>query len=102
MKMGGEDFSSILYNGDIYMGEMSIYPQYGDTELMNTIKNKIQISHFLSPSKRCLPLVVLHSIASSGVCFKMKPKEQQSQPDQTNINSLYNECVQEAKVPVSI
>lgn len=100
MKMGGEEFSSILYNGDTYMGEMSIYPQNEDTELMNIIKNEIRISHFSSPSKRCLPLVVLHSIASSGVCFKMKPKEQQSQPDQTNINSLYNECVQEAKTAV--
>ena len=78
VKMGGEEFSSILYHGDTYMGELSIYPQYEDTELMNTVKNEIRISHFSSPSKRCLPSVVLHSISSSGVCFKMKPKEQQS------------------------
>lgn len=100
MKMGGEEVSSILYNGDTYMGEVSIYPQYEDTELMNIIKNEIRISHFSSPSKRCLPLVVLYSIASSGVCFKMKPKEQQSQPDQKNLNSLYNACLQEAKTAV--
>lgn len=100
MKMGAEEVSSILYNGDIYIGEVSIYPQYEDTELMSTIKNEIRISYFSSPSKRCLPLVVLHSIASSGVCFKMKPKEQQSQPGQTNLNSLYNACLQEAKTAV--
>ncbi|GLJ20848.1 hypothetical protein SUGI_0380140 [Cryptomeria japonica] len=95
--MACEKLSSKLYHGDTYVGEVCIYPQYEDAYLMSIISKEIRISEFSSQSKRCSPLVVLHSIASNGVCFKMELKEQQSQLDHSNLISLHKSCLIEAK-----
>ncbi|GLJ50168.1 hypothetical protein SUGI_1067360 [Cryptomeria japonica] len=98
--MGNEKISSILYHGDTCMGEVCIYPHDEEASLMDMIVKEIHISHFSCPSKRCSPLVVLHSIASTGFCFKMEPNGQQSQNDSLNLINLYNACLQEAKTAI--
>ncbi|GLJ50165.1 hypothetical protein SUGI_1067330 [Cryptomeria japonica] len=98
--MGNEKIGSILYLGDTCMGEVCFYPHDDEASLMDMIGEEIHISHFSCPSKRCSPLVVLHSIASTGFCFKMEPNGQQSQNDSLNLINLYNACLQEAKTAI--
>nr|XP_027191342.1 RNA polymerase II C-terminal domain phosphatase-like 1 isoform X2 [Cicer arietinum] len=86
-------YKSLVYQGEVVLGEVDIYP-----EVNNNNKNfkEIRISHFTQPSERCLPLAVLHTITSSGVCFKMESKTQQQDP----LFHLHNLCFRENKTAV--
>lgn len=88
-------YKSLVYQGEVVLGEVDIYP-----EVNNNNKNfkEIRISHFTQPSERCLPLAVLHTITSSGVCFKMESKTQQQDP----LFHLHNLCFRENKVKIKI
>ncbi|CAK9321014.1 unnamed protein product [Citrullus colocynthis] len=90
-------YKSVVYEGDELLGEVEIYP-----EEKNGYKNievkEIRISHFSQPSERCPPLAVLHTIAASGICFKMESKTTQSQD--TPLHLLHSSCIMENKTAI--
>lgn len=115
--------SVVVYKGEELLGEVEIYPQLqlllqqqqepeqeedeDDYVEENKKKKKrvideilgnkqIRISHFSQASERCPPLAVLHTITSSGVCFKMESKNSLS-PD-SPLHLLHSSCFQENKV----
>ncbi|KGN49212.1 RNA polymerase II C-terminal domain phosphatase-like 1 [Cucumis sativus] len=90
-------YKSVVYHGDELLGDVEIYP-----EEKNGYKNievkEIRITHFSQPSERCPPLAVLHTIAASGICFKMESKTSQSQD--TPLNLLHSSCIMENKTAI--
>ncbi|KAJ7968526.1 RNA polymerase II C-terminal domain phosphatase-like 1 [Quillaja saponaria] len=87
-------YKSVVYQGEMLLGEVEIYP----TQNKNIDVKEIRISHFSQPSERCPPLAVLHTITSSGVCFKMESKTSQSQD--TPLFLLHASCIMENKTAV--
>ncbi|XP_023544663.1 RNA polymerase II C-terminal domain phosphatase-like 1 [Cucurbita pepo subsp. pepo] len=92
-------YKSVVYQGDELLGEVEIYP-----EEKNGYKNievkEIRISHFSQPSERCPPLAVLHTIAASGICFKMESKTSQSQD--MPLHLLHSSCIMENKTAIMV
>ncbi|KAG6479199.1 hypothetical protein ZIOFF_062660 [Zingiber officinale] len=62
---------SAVYYENSFLGEAEIIPQNSNT---GSWIREIRISHLSPPSERCLPLAILHTVASGGVCFKMESK----------------------------
>ncbi|KAL6992601.1 RNA polymerase II C-terminal domain phosphatase-like 1 [Sarracenia purpurea var. burkii] len=97
-------YKSVVYEVDKLLGEVGIYPQKhnqnGGEGVLN-VKNmmEIRISHFSQPSERCPPLAVLHTITSSGVCFKM---ESTSQSQDSPLYLLHSSCIRENKTAVML
>ncbi|KAJ7946959.1 RNA polymerase II C-terminal domain phosphatase-like 1 [Quillaja saponaria] len=87
-------YKSVVYQGELLLGEVEIYP----TQNKNFDVKEIKISHFSQPSERCPPLAVLHTITSSGICFKMESKTSQSQ--YTQLFLLHSSCIMENKTAV--
>ncbi|KAF8409296.1 hypothetical protein HHK36_005370 [Tetracentron sinense] len=87
-------FKSVVYQGNSLLGEVEIYPLGQKIDMTN---KDIRISHFSQPSERCPPLAVLHTITSSGVCFKMESK---SLWQDTPLFSLHSSCLRENKTAV--
>ncbi|KAI4296699.1 hypothetical protein L6164_036638 [Bauhinia variegata] len=83
-------YKSVVYQGEVVLGEVEIYPG----ENKNIDVKEIRISHFSQPSERCPPLAVLHTITSSGVCFKMESTSQ----TQDALFHLHSSCIRETKV----
>uniref|UniRef100_A0A5B6ZIJ7 protein-serine/threonine phosphatase n=1 Tax=Davidia involucrata TaxID=16924 RepID=A0A5B6ZIJ7_DAVIN len=86
-------YKSVVYEGDNLLGEVVIYPQNQN----DTRDKEIRISHFSQPSERCTPLAVLHTITSSGICFKMESK---SQSLDSPLYLLHWSCLRENKTAV--
>lgn len=94
-------YKSVVYQGEVVLGEVDIYPEvtnnfnYNKNHLDDDLMMKeIRISNFSQPSERCLPLAVLHTVTSCGVCFKMESKTQQ----QDGLFHLHSLCIRENKV----
>ncbi|GAB4826933.1 hypothetical protein Ancab_033811 [Ancistrocladus abbreviatus] len=100
---------SIVYHGDNLLGEVEIYHQNNNNnnssyDLSVTIKEKgIRISKFSQQSERCPPLAVLHTIASSGVCFKIteSSSSKQQQQQETPLLALHSTCFRDSKTAVA-
>uniref|UniRef100_A0A5B6ZK95 protein-serine/threonine phosphatase n=1 Tax=Davidia involucrata TaxID=16924 RepID=A0A5B6ZK95_DAVIN len=96
-------YKSVLYEGDNLLGEVEIYPQNQNQNQNGVVVDmsykEIRISHFSQPSERCPPLAVLHTITSSGVCFKMESKSQS--PDSL-LYLLHSSCLRENKTAVML
>lgn len=77
------------------MGDVLISPQDADHSYVQYLFDKeIRVSFMSPPSERCLPLTVLHTIASNGPWFKLVPAEQHVH----GLDQLYTTCLEEAKV----
>ncbi|XP_047332764.1 RNA polymerase II C-terminal domain phosphatase-like 1 [Impatiens glandulifera] len=90
-------YKSVVYHVDKLIGEVEVYPQNQIRNGIVVVGEQIRISHFSQPSERCSPLSVLHTIALSGVCFKMESKIHS--PDSL-LNLLHFSCFREKKTAV--
>ncbi|KAE9597155.1 hypothetical protein Lal_00007362 [Lupinus albus] len=86
-------YESVVYQGDVVLGGVVIHP----AEKIIHLK-EIRISHFSQPSERCSPLAVLHTLASTNVCFKMESKT----PQQDGLFHLHSLCIRENKTAVML
>ncbi|KAK7246535.1 hypothetical protein RIF29_41404 [Crotalaria pallida] len=102
-------YKSVVYQGEMVLGEVEIYPQQQNKKsmmmMMMNLMKEIRITHFSKPSERCPPLAVLHTITSScdGVCFKMESKltqQLQLQQQQDMLLHLHSSCIRENKTAV--
>ena len=83
-----------LHNGDICIGDVTIYPQRN--LLPFKAGEDLRISSFSTASDRCAPLVVLHTIASEGVSFKLEPLENYNGLNEFAL--IHSACLKELKV----
>lgn len=93
-------YKTLVFQGTEILGEVEIYPHQQSEE--GEEKNKevfdeIRISYFSEASERCPPLAVLHTITSSGICFKMESKSS----DNTQLHLLHSSCIRENKVYIN-
>ncbi|KAF5728664.1 C-terminal domain phosphatase-like 1 isoform 1 [Tripterygium wilfordii] len=105
--MDGKMFKSVVYKGDELLGEVEIYPQRHLQQqeeeenkkiIDELVGREIRISQFSQASERCPPLAVLHTITSSGVCFKMESKNSFS--TDSLLHLLHSSCIRENKTAV--
>lgn len=90
-------YKAVVYQGEELLGEVEIYPVENNNNNNTMIEVKeIRISHYSQPSERCPPLAVLHTVTSSGMCFKMESKSSQSQDSPLYL--LHSSCFKENKV----
>lgn len=97
-----------VYDGEKLLGDVEVY--YNPSHMMNShslnlrdkLKDKIRISYYSTPSERCSPLAVLHTITTtssstttSGICLKM---ECISKTNNLQLNLLHSTCLRENKV----
>lgn len=87
-------YKTVVYEGKENLGEVEIYPQQGEEEKNKKVFDEIRISYYTEASERCPPLAVLHTITSSGICFKMESKSS----DNTQLHLLHSSCTRENKV----
>ncbi|KAE7995638.1 hypothetical protein FH972_000412 [Carpinus fangiana] len=95
-------YKAVVYQGEEVLGEVEMYPvenknKNNNNNLMIEVK-EIRISHFSQASERCPPLAVLHTITSSGICFKMESKSSQSQDSPLYL--LHSSCINQYKTAV--
>lgn len=73
---------TVVYQGENFLGDVEIYFENNTNNevmrMMMMTKGVIRISHFSQASERCPPLAVLHTITSSGICFKMESSSSSS------------------------
>ncbi|GFY91854.1 C-terminal domain phosphatase-like 1 [Actinidia rufa] len=92
-------YKSVVFEGDKLLGEVEVYPQNQNQSVVDMRDKEIRISHFSQPSERCPPLAVLHTITSSGVCFKMESK---TQSQDSPLNLLHSSCIRDYKTAVMV
>ncbi|XP_059659244.1 RNA polymerase II C-terminal domain phosphatase-like 1 [Cornus florida] len=92
-------YESVVYEGNKLVGEVEIYPQDQNQNggVVDMRVREIRVSHFSQPSERCPPLAVLHTVTSSGVCFKMESK---ALPQDSQLYLLHSSCFRENKTAV--
>ncbi|KAK9064244.1 hypothetical protein SSX86_015624 [Deinandra increscens subsp. villosa] len=92
-----------VYDGEKLLGDVEVYLS---PHMMNQnqnqnmkLKDKIRISYFSTPSERCSPLAVLHTITSPAtrVSLKMECKNTNSN---SQLNLLHSTCLGENKTAV--
>ncbi|GJY78067.1 RNA polymerase II C-terminal domain phosphatase-like protein 1 [Tanacetum coccineum] len=97
----------VVYDGEKLVGEVEVYfnPNLGEVNVIRDkiIKgDKIRISYYTTPSERCSPLAVLHTLTSSsssnssGVCFKLE-----SNNTNAHLVHLHTTCLTENKTAVA-
>ncbi|CAK9152508.1 unnamed protein product [Ilex paraguariensis] len=89
-------YKSIVYEGERVLGEVEVYPQ---NQHGVVFEKEVSISHYSQPSERCPPLAVLHTITSTGVCYKMESSSK-SQNQDSPLNLLHSSCLRENKTAV--
>lgn len=95
-------YRTVVYQGKDVLGEVEVYPQRQGEEEKKKFE-EIRIDYLSESSERCPPLAVLHTIASSGICFKMESKSS-PQPEDNNSSSpsllhdLHTICIRDNKV----
>lgn len=88
-------FKSVVYHGDIYLGELDSIPvQDSNFQFPN---NEIRIHHLSPISERCPPLSVLQTISSFSIRCKL---ESNSPVEHSNLISLHAACFYELKTAV--
>ncbi|XP_057499226.1 RNA polymerase II C-terminal domain phosphatase-like 1 [Actinidia eriantha] len=92
-------YKSVVFEGDKLLGEVEVYPQNQNQSVVDMRDKEIRISHFSQPSERCPPLAVLHTITSSGACFKMESK---TQSQDSPLNLLHSSCIRDYKTAVMV
>ncbi|KAL8192488.1 hypothetical protein R6Q57_027673 [Mikania cordata] len=91
-----------VYDGERVLGdvEVSYNPHLMNLTMIEKLKEKIRISYYSTPSERCSPLAVLHTITSppTGICLKMECSNIINSNSQLNI--LHSTCLRENKTAV--
>nr|XP_043619503.1 RNA polymerase II C-terminal domain phosphatase-like 1 [Erigeron canadensis] len=97
-----------VYDGERLLGDVEVCynPQYQNstTNIRENLKDKIRISYYSTPSERCPPLAVLHTITTSsttsgtGICFKMECCNSSS--NKSHLSLLHSTCLRENKTAV--
>ncbi|XP_021293631.1 RNA polymerase II C-terminal domain phosphatase-like 1 isoform X2 [Herrania umbratica] len=109
-------YKSVVYRGEEVLGEVEIYPQQQLQQqqlreeedgrkimVMEEEMKEIRIEYLTQGSERCPPLAVLHTITSSGICFKMessKDNNYSSSQDSPPLHLLHSECIRDNKTAV--
>ncbi|KAK3018861.1 hypothetical protein RJ639_004426, partial [Escallonia herrerae] len=95
-------YKSVVYQGDKLLGEVDVYPQnvVGYGGVLNA--REIRVSRFSAPSERCPPLAVLHTITSTGVCFKMESSDKSQSAVDSPLNLLHFSCLRENKTAIML
>ncbi|KAK6231247.1 hypothetical protein SCA6_001320 [Theobroma cacao] len=88
-------FKSVVYHGDVCLGELDTIP-VSDTNFQFP-NNEIRIHHISPPSERCIPLSVLHTVSSFPVRCKL---ESSSPVEQPHLIHLHASCFYELKTAV--
>lgn len=92
-----DSFLTNLYHKNERLGEMVLSPQSLDDYWSQVYGNELRITSFSTSSERCLPLLVLHTIAS-GVAIKLAPPEGHKASDLPALQALHLSCLHENKV----
>lgn len=92
------EFDSRLYTGDDFVADVAISLQKEDPNIQHMFQQEMRVTKFTQPSERCLPLQVLHTIVTAGVCLKMCASQQQQPIDSQNLENLHTACLKGAKV----
>ncbi|XP_022720487.1 RNA polymerase II C-terminal domain phosphatase-like 1 isoform X2 [Durio zibethinus] len=108
-------YKSVVYQGEEVLGEVEIYPQQQQQlreeedgwkfMVVEEEMKEIRIGHMTQGSERCPPLAVLHTIACSGICFKMESSKDNnysssSSQDTPPLHVLHSECIRDNKTAV--
>ncbi|XP_039008785.1 RNA polymerase II C-terminal domain phosphatase-like 1, partial [Hibiscus syriacus] len=107
-------YRSVLYQGEEVLGEVEIYPQQHLREedggkltvmMMEEEMKEIRIGYLTQGSERCPPLAVLHTITSTGICFKMESSKDNnyyssSSQESPPLHLLHLECIRDNKTAV--
>ncbi|GLT89443.1 hypothetical protein SLE2022_074230 [Rubroshorea leprosula] len=88
-------FKSVVYHGDLYLGELDTVPV--SEENFQFPNNEIRIHHLSTQSERCYPLSILQTISSFSVRCKL---ESSSLVEQPNLILLHASCFHEVKTAV--
>lgn len=92
-----DSFVTNLYYMNERLGEMVLSPQSLDDYWSQVYRTELRITSFSTASERCLPLLVLHTIAS-GVAFKLAPPDGYEATDLAALQALHLSCLHEKKV----
>lgn len=90
----GFNKKSLVYHGDIYLGELDVIPT-ADNKSFKFPNNEIRIHHISQISERCLPLSILVTISYS---FPVRCKLQSSSPVKQPLLDLHASCFYQLKV----
>ncbi|KAG8377014.1 hypothetical protein BUALT_Bualt09G0124100 [Buddleja alternifolia] len=94
-------FKSVVYHGDVYLGELETVPvKDGNFQFPN---NEIRIHHISQNSERCHPLSVLQTISYGSVRCKLEPTSSgnvNSNPEPSPLINLHASCFYELKTAV--
>ncbi|KAI3456311.1 hypothetical protein Pfo_012974 [Paulownia fortunei] len=82
----------VVYEGERVLGEVEFHPQ--DGVVLGEELKEIRISHYSAPSERCPPLAVLHTINSTGICFKL---ESTAKNQDSPLSLLHASCLRDNK-----
>ncbi|KAB2060553.1 hypothetical protein ERO13_A10G023900v2 [Gossypium hirsutum] len=108
-------YKSVVCRGDEVLGDVEIYPQQqqlreeeeeygGKITVMEEEMKEIRIGYLTQGSERCPPLAVLHTITSTGICFKMESSKDNnyssSFQDTPPLHLLHSECIRDNKTAV--
>ncbi|XP_068638431.1 RNA polymerase II C-terminal domain phosphatase-like 2 isoform X2 [Aristolochia californica] len=88
-------FKSIVYHGDLCLGEVQMFP--AENSNFQFPENEIRINYLSLPSERCPPLSVLQTISPFTVRCKLDVK---SISEQSQLHRLYVSCLTEPKTAV--
>ncbi|KVH89550.1 Double-stranded RNA-binding [Cynara cardunculus var. scolymus] len=89
-------------DGEKVLGDVEVYfnPHLMNLNMREKLKDKIRISYYSTPSERCSPLAVLHTITSptTGVCLKLECSNTINSNSQLHL--LHSSCLRENKTAV--
>ncbi|KAK4858138.1 hypothetical protein QYF36_011597 [Acer negundo] len=98
-------YKTVVYQGKELLGEVEIFPQQqqqqsDEEEKKVKVFEEIRIDYLSEASERCPPVAVLHTIASSGICFKMESKSSSDNNTTTQLHVLHSTCIRDNKTAV--
>lgn len=91
-------FITRLYQGDKFTANVVILPQ--TDHLPFNCGQDLRVSSFSPASDRCYPLVVLRTIATEGVLFKLQPAELSHPAESRELEMMHSLCLKEFKTAV--
>ncbi|KAI3466651.1 hypothetical protein Pfo_023314 [Paulownia fortunei] len=86
----------VVYEGERVLGEVELQQQ--DGVVWGEEIKEIRISHYSPPSERCPPLAVLHTINSTGICFKL---ESTAKNQDLPLSLMHATCLRDNKAAVA-
>ncbi|KAI7736250.1 hypothetical protein M8C21_022700 [Ambrosia artemisiifolia] len=90
-----------VYDGERGLGDVEVYynPHLVNLNMREKLKDKIRISYYSTPSDRCSPLAVLHTITSppTGVCLKLESINNNNLNNNSQLSILHSTCLTENK-----